>query len=78
MMSKKVKPTDTEQELRQAFSVFDRDGSGTISAAELKQVLTSLGEDLTPEQIEEMIQQADTNRDGTIDCELFDVPFLWF
>ena len=29
---------DMEQEMRDAFKVFDKDGSGTIDAAELKEV----------------------------------------
>lgn len=69
MMSHKVEPSDAEKELREAFKVFDRDNSGTISAAELRNVLSSLGEDLTDEQIDEMIQSADKDGNGAIDCE---------
>ena len=35
--------TDTEEELIEAFKVFDRDGNGFISAAELRHVMTNLG-----------------------------------
>lgn len=69
MMSMKVEPGDVEKELREAFKVFDRDNSGTITAAELRRVLSSLGENLTDAEIDEMIQSADKNGDGTIDCE---------
>ena len=37
------KDTDTEEELIEAFKVFDRDGNGFISAAELRHVMTNLG-----------------------------------
>ena len=38
-----MKDTDTEEELIEAFKVFDRDGNGFISAAELRHVMTNLG-----------------------------------
>jgi Ca2+-binding EF-hand superfamily protein len=59
LMARKMKDTDTEEELVEAFKVFDRDGSGYISAAELRHVMTNLGEKLTDEEIDEMIREAD-------------------
>ncbi|KAH6659617.1 hypothetical protein BKA67DRAFT_652842 [Truncatella angustata] len=71
MMSMKVESTDVEKELKEAFKVFDRDNSGTISAEELRRVLSSLGENLTDAEIDEMLRSADTNGDGNIDYEEF-------
>ncbi|KAK1590649.1 uncharacterized protein LY79DRAFT_590357 [Colletotrichum navitas] len=71
LMAQKVQVGDAEEELKNAFKVFDRDGSGTISAEELRHVLTSLGEDMTPAEIDEMIQMADKNGDGSIDYDEF-------
>lgn len=68
-MSQSVKELDTEQELINAFRVFDKDGSGTISSDELRNVLKSLGENLTDSELDEMIKLADHNGDGHIDCE---------
>merc|ERR1711861_102327 len=59
LMAKKMKDTDTEEELIEAFKVFDRDGNGFISAAELRHVMTNLGEKLTDEEVDEMIREAD-------------------
>ena len=71
MMAKKLKDTDTEEELKEAFRVFDKDGNGFISADELRHVMTNLGEQLSEEEVEQMIQEADSNGDGQVDYEEF-------
>ena len=82
MMARKMKDTDTEEEIREAFKVFDKDGNGFISASELRTVMTSLGEKLTDEEVDEMIHEADTDGDGQVnyDGEMFDLfwSFLVF
>lgn len=55
MMSRKMRDTDSEEEILEAFKVFDKDGSGFITAAELQHVMTNLGEKLTDEEINEMV-----------------------
>merc|ERR1712170_203256 len=57
LMARKMRYTDTEEELIEAFKVFDRDGNGLISAAELRHVMTNLGEKLTYEEVYEMIRK---------------------
>ncbi|KAL5627521.1 hypothetical protein BROUX41_003674 [Berkeleyomyces rouxiae] len=71
MMARKMKDTDSEEEIREAFKVFDRDNNGFISAAELRHVMTSIGEKLTDEEVDEMIHEADEDGDGRIDYNEF-------
>ena len=58
------------RDLQEAFKVFDRDNNGYISSAELRHVMTSIGEKLTDDEVDEMIREADQDGDGRIDCEM--------
>ena len=71
MMARKMKDTDTEEEIREAFKVFDKNGDNLISAAELRHVMTTLGEKLTDQEVDEMIREADVDGDGQINYEEF-------
>ncbi|KAL7009648.1 hypothetical protein EMMF5_000556 [Cystobasidiomycetes sp. EMM_F5] len=71
MMARKMKDTDSEEEIKEAFKVFDKDGNGFISAAELRHVMTNLGEKLSDTEVEEMIREADVDGDGQINYDEF-------
>lgn len=68
-MAKKMKDTDSEEELKSAFKVFDRDNTGYINGPNLRNVMTNLGEKLTDEEVEEMIREADMDGDGLINYQ---------
>ena len=53
------------------LQVFDKDGNGFISAAELRHIMTNLGEKLTDEEVDEMIREADVDGDGQINYDEF-------
>ncbi len=70
-MSMHVNDRDNEEDMMNVFRVFDKDGNGYITAAELKQAMESLDEVVTDEDIEDMIREADTNGDGNVNYEEF-------
>ncbi len=67
LMARQMKETNQEEELKQRFKLFDKDGNGFVDREELRDVMQQLGEKLSEEDIEEMIQDADKNGDGMID-----------
>lgn len=58
-------------DFREAFSLFDKDGDGTISAKELGIVMRSLGQNPTEKELQELINRADDDASGTIDFHEF-------
>eukprot|EP00744_Colponema_vietnamica_P002527 GILI01003945.1.p1 GENE.GILI01003945.1~~GILI01003945.1.p1 ORF type:complete len:153 (+),score=36.60 GILI01003945.1:104-562(+) len=60
-----------EDELNQAFNVFDPHGTGFISASEVRNVFSSVGEVLTDEEIDEMMREANVDPHGKIQWEDF-------
>ncbi|OZJ04070.1 hypothetical protein BZG36_03402 [Bifiguratus adelaidae] len=61
------KSAGTAQEFIQGFQVFDKEGTGFISAGELRYVLTSLGEKLSNEEVDELFKDINIDKDGQID-----------
>lgn len=55
-------------ELREAFTLFDKDGGGSISSSELAAVMRSLGQNPTEDELKEMI--ADVDEDGVFDLSI--------
>lgn len=62
---------DEIEELRQAFDLFDTDGSGTIDPKELRAAMQSLGFDTKNQTIYQMIQDIDKNCNGEVDFDEF-------
>ncbi|KAL8162749.1 hypothetical protein V2J09_014238 [Rumex salicifolius] len=71
LITRKTKEKDTEEELKEAFKVFDKDQNGFISPSELKHVMINLGEKLTDEEVEQMIKEADLDGDGQVNFDEF-------
>lgn len=60
-----------EDELCECFKAFDKNDDGFISEQELSEVMSKLGEKLSPEEIKDMMREADVNKDGQIDFTEF-------
>ena len=71
MSSKKPSNDDPDKELRDAFAVFDADGSGSISRSELKKLMKNLGQSLSDAELDAMMDEVDTDGNGEIDFEEF-------
>ena len=48
-------------ELRQAFSLFDKDENGSITTEELSQVMKSMGKSHSDVEIQEMVDEFDAD-----------------
>lgn len=57
--------------IKQAFSLFDKNGDGKITTKELGTVMESLGENPTEAELKEMISEVDTDGSGTIEWSEF-------
>ncbi|PNH03109.1 Calmodulin [Tetrabaena socialis] len=66
LMTRDIREYDNEQDLKAAWKVFDKAGQGSISTSELRHVLTSVGEKLSPEEIGEMLAEADPEKSGRV------------
>ncbi|KAJ0502672.1 putative EF-hand domain-containing protein [Helianthus annuus] len=75
LMARKMKDTDSVEDLKDAFHLFDKDQNGFISAVDLFHVMTNHGEMLTDDQVDEMIREADV--DGGVDL-LRQWMLLWW
>ncbi|KAK3597187.1 hypothetical protein CHS0354_003685 [Potamilus streckersoni] len=73
MMSTKAKSTEEEaEELRAAFSKFDKDGNGKINVKELQAAMTEIGDTpFSKDEAKAMIKEADIDGDGCINYNEF-------
>ena len=65
-MGRKVKDDDTEAELKDAFRVLDKVGQGYVGVEEMRRICKHLGEDLTAEEVTDMISEAISNFEGKV------------
>lgn len=71
MVTPRMQNRDSREEIMKVFALFDDDNTGAISFKNLKRVAMELGENLTDEELQEMIDEADRDGDGVINEEEF-------
>ena len=64
------KPSGSQAQFVDGLNVFGSKDGG-ISAAELRHVLTSLGEKLTDEDVDQLLRKLNVDADGTVNVETF-------
>ncbi|XP_064474224.1 calcium-binding protein E63-1-like isoform X2 [Ornithodoros turicata] len=62
---------DIMDDLMAAFKVFDKDSNGYISKDELKQAMEMIGEKLSDQELDSMLEATDTDKDGRINYQEF-------
>ena len=71
IMSERYAERDPEEEIKKAFTLFDDDHTGRITLKNMKRVARELGENLSEEELQAMIDEFDRDLDGEISAEEF-------
>lgn len=71
MMTARMSDKDTREDINKVFRLFDDDGTGSISLKNLRRVARELGETMTDEELQEMIDRADSNSDSLVSADDF-------
>lgn len=66
LMTSKVTEEDSRSELRKVFALFDDEKTGYISIKNLRRIVRELGDTVEEFELQEMIDRADTDKDGLI------------
>jgi Ca2+-binding EF-hand superfamily protein len=69
IIARRLRETETEETIKETFSVFDKDANGLISAEELKRVLTTMGEKVDPVAVDKLIEEVGVDEGGYINLE---------
>jgi Ca2+-binding EF-hand superfamily protein len=71
MMTARISDTDSKDDIRKVFRLFVDDDKDYITIKNLERVARELGETMSQQELEEMIQRADTDNDQRISFEEF-------
>jgi len=71
IMSRKFRERDPTEEILKAFRLFDDDKDGKINLKNLRRVAKELGENLSDDELQAMIDEFDKDQDGCINEEEF-------
>jgi len=71
ILTQKTVERDPLDEIKQAFKLMCEEGSDCITLKSLKRIITGLGENISDEEITEMLEEADKNKNGEVNEEEF-------
>lgn len=71
LLGQKVQDADIEEEMMEAFKLFDRDNRGSISGKDLQEVMHDLGSTMQTRDAEEMLREADLAGDSKLNYDEF-------
>ncbi|XP_050090487.1 troponin C, isoallergen Bla g 6.0101-like isoform X1 [Anopheles aquasalis] len=60
-----------QQELKEAFRLYDKEGNGYITTQVLREILKELDDNLSNEDLDMMIEEIDSDGSGTVDFDEF-------
>ncbi|CAH1154112.1 unnamed protein product [Phaedon cochleariae] len=60
-----------QQELKEAFRLYDKEGNGYITTGTLKEILKELDDNITGDELDAMINEIDADGSGTVDFDEF-------
>ena len=66
-----MKDNDSEEEIYEAFKIFDKKGNGKVSKSDIKSVMNTLHEPITNPELDELIEKWDSDRDGFLNFQEF-------
>ena len=64
-------PQSEIEEYRKAFGIYDKDNSGNISTEEFYKVLKNLGQKISKDEAQELVNELDQDRSGEISFDEF-------
>lgn len=74
LMTKRMKDSDVEEELRETFNAFDiavNADPSVITGAKIKKLFQNVQVELTDEEVQDMMNEADLDKDGVVSWEDF-------
>ncbi|KAK4485155.1 hypothetical protein RD792_007768 [Penstemon davidsonii] len=71
IITSKFVEMEAREELLMAFRIIDQDKNGKVSAADIQRIAKELGINFTEIEIQDMVDEADRDRDGEVSADEF-------
>lgn len=71
LMTKRVNDKDSRANINKIFALFDDERTGFISIKNLRRIAQEIGETVPEQELQELINRADTDHDGLVSEEEF-------